>query len=285
MSFQRYDIPEDFSESASRTGARLIYVTTANYAEDSESVLHTHSYSELFYVLSGTGALHTVGKHLTVCANDLFIVNPNVEHREIGINGKSLECIVLGVDGLKFSFGQGEDDRCGIVHLHNGGRELRNLLKIMLKEIRDKEDYYQAVCHDLLDVLLLQLTRGSGITLIPAQSQSRAGSECAAVRRYIDAHFQETLDLDHLAALTSLNKYYMVHSFRQEYGCSPIHYQISKRIQEGKYLLRTTDQPISRISRVLGFSSPSYFAQIFRRTAGISPAEYRKQHPENDGEP
>ena len=33
---------------------------------------------------------------------------------------------------------------------------------------------------------------------------------------------------------------------------------------------------MSQISHMLGFSSPSYFSQSFRRLEGMSPMEYRK---------
>ena len=35
---------------------------------------------------------------------------------------------------------------------------------------------------------------------------------------------------------------------------------------------------LSLIAQMLGFSSPSYFSQCFRRVEGISPMEYRRQH-------
>ena len=42
-------------------------------------------------------------------------------------------------------------------------------------------------------------------------------------------------------------------------------------------LLGDTDHSLSQISHMLGFSSPSYFSQSFRKLEGVSPMEYRKQ--------
>ena len=96
------------------------------------------------------------------------------------------------------------------------------------------------------------------------------------VRRYIDAHFKENLSLDQLAALAHVNKYYLVHTFTREYGTSPINYLISRRIQESRRLLESTNHSLSQISHMLGFSSPSYFSQVFRKQMGVSPQEYRR---------
>ena len=73
-----------------------------------------------------------------------------------------------------------------------------------------------------------------------------------------------------------MNKYYLSHVFKREYGISPINYMISRRIDESKYLLAETDLSMSQIAQLLGFSSLSYFSQVFRKTNGISPMEYRQ---------
>ena len=73
-----------------------------------------------------------------------------------------------------------------------------------------------------------------------------------------------------------MNKFYLSHAFKQEYGVSPINYMISRRINESKYLLAETDLSLSQIAQLLGFSSLSYFSQVFRKTQGVSPMEYRQ---------
>ena len=74
-----------------------------------------------------------------------------------------------------------------------------------------------------------------------------------------------------------MSKYYLSHAFKREYGISPIHYVITKRIEESKYLLAETDLSMSQIAQLLGFSSLSYFSQVFRRTQGVTPMEYRQR--------
>ncbi len=122
-------------------------------------------------------------------------------------------------------------------------------------------------------MLLIQLMRNANVS--PEQTVQATRRECAAVKWYIDAHFKEKITLDALAEIAGVNKYYLAHSFKEEYGVSPIQYQAERRIDESRYLIRGTDLPIGRIVQMLGFSSPSYFAQMFRRAEGVSPSEYR----------
>ena len=147
----------------------------------------------------------------------------------------------------------------------------------MLKEIENKSPGYEFICQDLMDVLVILLKRQTNFSTTLAPIRKKSTQLCATVRRYIDGHFTENLSLDSLAQLVHVSKYHMAHAFTQEYGISPINYMIACRIDEGKKLLKNDDFSLSLISRMLGFSSPSYFSQSFKKLTGISPNTYRKQ--------
>jgi len=86
----------------------------------------------------------------------------------------------------------------------------------------------------------------------------------------------EDITLQTLSDLTYLNKYYLVHAFKNYKGVSPINYLINRRLIEAKHLLATTNYPISKIAASIGFSSQSYFSQVFRKETGMSPNAYRQ---------
>ncbi len=264
-----------------RNKVKLLYVSTAKYGGDWHSTLHTHACTEIFYVVGGSGKFNIEGKLLPVTTDDMVIVNPNVEHTEVSYNQRPLEYIVLGVEGLEYSAGEDADERWFMTNLQNAREALLHALREMLREIEFKAVGYELICQDLLEVLILRLMRHAGLQFLPTKTEHRKpgrkpSKECAAVRHYIDNHFKENINLDMLSELVHVNKYYMVHSFTKEYGISPINYLISRRIEESKYLLSDTDHSLSQISHMLGFSSPSYFSQSFRRLEGMSPMEFRR---------
>lgn len=264
-----------------RSKVKLLYVSTAKYGGDWHSTLHTHACTEIFYVVGGSGKFNIEGKLLPVTTDDMVIVNPNVEHTEVSYNKRPLEYIVLGVEGLEYSAGEDADERWFMTNLQNAREALLHALREMLREIENKAVGYELICQDLLEVLILRLMRHAGLQFLPTKTEHRKpgrkpSKECAAVRHYIDNHFKENINLDMLSELVHVNKYYMVHSFTKEYGISPINYLISRRIEESKYLLSDTDHSLSQISHMLGFSSPSYFSQSFRRLEGMSPMEFRR---------
>lgn len=258
-------------------GPQLLYLTRDQYSEDWNSNLHTHGCAELFFIIDGHGRFRTQSEDYPVSMRDLIIINDNVPHTELSQSDSPLEYIVLGVEGLEAMAGT---DGYTMLHLHHGWDELMSCLRLMLQEANAAQTGYEQVCGALLSVVLIRLGRQEEVALSGKPVGHGTSRECELVRRYIDNHFKESLTLEQLAELAHLNKYYLAHAFHREFGTSPINYLISRRIAESRFLLRETDHTLSLISQMLGFSSLSYFSQCFRRTEGVSPMQYRKQHRE-----
>ena len=148
----------------------------------------------------------------------------------------------------------------------------------ILREMQTQDAHYQTLCQAYMEILVVKLMRDASFSGVSTSADPVSSRQCTTIRRYIDIHYKEPLTLDLLAEKANVNKYYLSHIFKETYGISPISYMISCRIQEGKRLLADTDLSLSQISGILGFSSPSYFSQSFRKAEAISPVEYRKAH-------
>ena len=264
--------------------ARLLYVSTSKYEGDWQSILHSHPFSELFYVINGQGAFLAEGSEFPVKQNDMVIINPHVQHTEKSLPGAPLNYIVLGIEGLSFSFGRLATARAGVssqptpdtVYKHNMSKtNVYSYLNIMLEEITEQQEDYEAVRQNLLEVLLICILRSGSLSVVPDNSRL-LNRECTQIKNYLDANYSEDITLDTLSALTHMNKYYLAHTFTKYMGLSPINYLLQKRIQEGKSLLESTSYSIAQISDLLGFSSQSYFSQAFRKATGMTPMQYRK---------
>lgn len=278
MSTSHYTLDSLAANPVDRSVTRLLYVSVARYSAEWHSTLHTHPCAELFFVTGGSGYLRLTNRNVPITTDDLIIVNSNVEHTEVSSEELPLEYIVMGIDGLEALAGDHGNDGYSIVHFQSGREPLLFYLHSLLDELESKLPGYNTVCQDLLEVVLLQLMRRSEFTVTFVPTSRKSTRETAIVRRYIDNHFKENLTLDILAEVAHVSKYYLAHNFSKEYGTSPINYLLSCRIRESLYLLRETGLSLSDISRTLGFSSPSYFSQSFRRIQGISPMQYRMQN-------
>ena len=274
MSRSHYSLNQEQSFTIRGT-AKLLNAASAKYGGDWHSVPHTHNHAELFYIVGGKGQFLIEDQLYPVNTNHLVIINPNVTHTEVSLNAQPLEYIVLGIEGVELSITENSNGQFCILD-HFESMDITSCLRNILREMELKQPGYEDICQAFMEILIIRLMRSTGLS-VPAEPQNSVGNhQCATVRRYIDHHFKESLTLDQLAEEAHMNKFYLSHAFKQEYGVSPINYMISRRINESKYLLAETDLSLSQIAQLLGFSSLSYFSQVFRKTQGISPMEYRQ---------
>ena len=274
MSTRQYALPPE-EPVPGLDGARLLYVTRAQYSPEWDSSQHIHTCAEMFFVTGGSGSLQLQLDTVPLVAGDLVTVDPGVPHTEYSQSVDPLQYVVLGVDGLELHASAG-----GYVLLHGFAqqRQTSACLELMLHEVSAGLSGSAALCQSLLRILLILMTRQYQSVLFPVPTEQKSSRECALVRRYIDNHFKEALTLEQLAVVAHLNKYYLSHAFQKEYGVSPIRYLLQRRIRESRFLLAQTDHTLSHIAQILGFSSPSYFSQCFRRVEGMSPTEYRRRN-------
>ena len=271
MSINRYEIkPQDFQ----KLNSKLLYISMSKYEGDWNSIPHTHHFAELFYVVSGKGKFWLENKTYPISPNDLIIVPPNTEHTELSYNANPREYIVLGIEGITFLDSETSSSRD--IYNYPERTELSNLLNLILKEVQDKQPGYHLVCQNLLDVLLIQIIRRQ--KLVPAPiSFTKMTKECGQIKQYLDSNYADNINLDSLAAMAHMNKYYLVHAFTKYTGLSPISYLNAKRLESSRNLLTSTDFSIAQIASSVGFSSQSYFSQAFRKEMNMTPNEYRKR--------
>lgn len=256
---------------------KLRNVASAKYDGDWHSTPHAHNYTELFYIIGGNGQFQIDDSRFPVREHQLIIVNPNILHTELSYEAHPLEYLVLGIDGLEISTPGTVESRYCIYTLPEENKVL-TCLRNILREMQDQEMEHQTVCQAYMDILVVQLMRNTNVSMTYVPECSPTNRQCVSVRHYIDNHYREKLSLEMLADMVSVNKYYLAHTFKEEYGTSPINYLLACRFREGKRLLAETDLSLTQISGVLGFSSPSYFSQSFRKAEGVSPLEFRRQH-------
>ena len=262
-------------ESSPRRQMTLRNASSSRFSGEWHSTPHAHDYTELFYILGGDGQFQINEQRFPVRAHQLVVVNPGIVHTEVSDEARSLAYIVLGIEGLELTIpGSGEERYC--LYSFPEQNEVLECMQRILQEMREGRPEYRTVCLAYADIIMVELIRNASASVTQSHPLFPANRQCAAVRHYIERHYKEPITLDILAEKVSINKFYMAHAFKQEYGVSPINYLISCRIREARRLLTETDLSLSQIAAVLGFSSPSYFSQSFRSAEGISPTEFRK---------
>lgn len=94
---------------------------------------------------------------------------------------------------------------------------------------------------------------------------------------YIDLHLSEELSRTTVASQCRLSPSYFGSLFKEATGVSFSDYVNLKRVERAKLLLENSELNIAEISEQVGFSDQSYFCQVFRKLALMTPTQYRIQ--------
>ena len=110
----------------------------------------------------------------------------------------------------------------------------------------------------------------------------QATSSHAAIRaaeQYIRQNYQRDLSLDTVAAEVGLTPSYFCRLFSQDTGVSFTSYVKDIRIEQAKELLLTTNEKIQNIGERVGYPNLHYFCRIFKKSTGMTPAQFRREEP------
>lgn len=258
--------------------SKLLYIDSSKYAPEWHSTLHSHPFTELFYVVSGEGEFQFFdGTSIDVKQDDLLFINPNVVHTEVSHDHNPLEYIVLGIDGVGFIETENFESDYSIYNYEDNKHEILFYLKTLYRESNEPDHYKELLLDNLLNVLLINIVRRSELNL-NIEEERKSNKDCLFIENYLNTHYNENITLEKLSDLTFINKFYLSHIFKEHSGHSPIEYLLMRRVEAAMRLLTTTDHSISQIAGIVGFGTSSYFSQYFKRETGQSPSAYREKY-------
>lgn len=254
---------------------RLLSISSSKFEDDWTSFPHSHQFTEIFFIKSGTGYMQIENETVPVKTDSLVLIGAQVLHTEFSNSSDPLDYYVLGVEGLKINTDRAAE--YSIVSPSSNSASIRLCFESILREMHNKQACYSEIYQHYLAILILMIYRKDHVSyeLVAPPSSSR---ECHKARRYIEENYHNKITLNSLAGNCNITKYYLSHQFTELYGKSPIAYLTDVRIAAAKDLLTTTSYSIEEIASSTGFSSSSYFSQTFQRICHISPQQYRKTH-------
>jgi AraC-like DNA-binding protein len=262
--------------------AELMYLCLANAGDTRlPRAMHRHDDRvEIVFIREGSGTHIIDGRAYSTGRGDLLIYNGGVLHDESANPGEGMNVYCCAFTNLKLRGLPKNTLSRGRVRIPTGERhgEFDSLFGLLHAQIRSEQRLSLACCDHLLQALLLMVS-----SLIDEQDAEETAARYElgeSVKRYIDRHYQDELDLGRLSEALNISPYYLAHRFRQSVGCSPIQYLIRRRIGEAQTLLINTGLSVTDIALMVGYDNPNYFNTAFRKVVGIPPGRYRRQYLE-----
>ena len=94
--------------------------------------------------------------------------------------------------------------------------------------------------------------------------------------RFFHENLANNIEVETYARELHMSTCWFIRCFKEYSGMPPGRYLTDIRIKKAKELLESTDYSIGEIGGIIGYENPLYFSRIFKKTAGVSAAEYRK---------
>jgi AraC-like DNA-binding protein len=133
----------------------------------------------------------------------------------------------------------------------------------------------------LVSMLALMKTasRNSAKLSVPPASSSSTAEQ---IMSWVDKHYMEPFHLDKVSDLVHLSPAHVSSLFRKTVGTSITEYLTARRIREASLLLKKSSLTVQEIGEAVGLTNFSYFCQLFKKHAGLSPHQYRKLIPQSE---
>lgn len=141
-------------------------------------------------------------------------------------------------------------------------------------------DYYEKM-RRIEDIRSLRLWMTNYISWVADYSNSRLNvvqtDAVTRAKHYIMEHYQKPdLTLKEVAEYVDLSEKYFTTKFTKECGETFLSYLTGLRVQKAKELIKTTTFKMYEIAEMVGYNNPEHFNRIFKKSTGMSPAQYRK---------
>ena len=160
------------------------------------------------------------------------------------------------------------------VYFAKPSSRVRDLFEEIINEVQMKQQCYEKICISKLLNIGYLLQRN--VMNINSPHREYMG-KIAYVVQVMNREYNKDYSLDDYADMCNMSKFHFLRIFENITGFTPVEYRNRIRIEHAKEFLEDSCIPVGEISAKLGYASPAYFCDAFKRKVGMSPKQYRER--------
>lgn len=109
-----------------------------------------------------------------------------------------------------------------------------------------------------------------------AQSQDLLPKQVARAIQHFAEHIENPIQISQVADAVGLSTRSLERSFKKATGHSPLGYYRKMRMTQARQLVLYTNNPISEVAYLVGYTTPGPFMRHYRETFGVTPVSDRR---------
>lgn len=256
--------------------------------------LHFHNYLEIGYCSRGEGILAFEKEEYSYFSQTFCIIPKNCPHIILNGGGEDSVWEFLYVDVERFltdlypGRSRMVEDISRRINTearfltYEGSYVLGDLIQEMIREMREKREFYQECIKGYLLSFLLETARtwDGGVVQVEWNWRGEATqgelSQIENALRYVGEHYREPLRVKDMASACGLSEPHFRRLFSEYMHISPADYISRVRLRAACEQMIRTSASLDEIAMKAGFISMSTFNRTFRRLLGTSPHSWRK---------
>ncbi len=263
--------------------------------------LHSHTFFELAYIVSGTLYNYIGDQCITLEAGDLLILAPGTTHAVYANRDDSIMINILIRSSTFEQHFMNVIPRHELLYdfflktlyrpsatpyllFHTGDdKSLSSLILNMHREYNYNRRYKETALQALASLMLVTLLRNHETdVIIPGMNPSVMNEKTLLIIQYMQKHYT-TVTLQELASFFNYSDRQIQRIITTATGKSFSDNIKQMRMLKSRELIRSTTLSVSEIADYLGYYDASNFRQTFKKYFGLTPGEYRMKNQNQPG--
>lgn len=250
---------------------------------------HYHDFHKIIILLSGDVTYLVEGKSYILKPMDVLLVNHHAIHKPIIQTDRPYERIVIWLKNdfieqqhhaqvdLSACFQYADERRFNLIRLDHMLQQQISTLLQQLESALISTDFGSSVLGDTYFLQLMVYLNRIFLQNDPTKKEQSChyDEQMDQLLQYINQNLNADLSNEALADLFYLNKYHLMHKFKNTTGYTLHNYVQQKRLIHAASLIKS-GVPITQAALDSGFSDYSTFLRAFRKMFHLSPKELLK---------
>lgn len=254
---------------------------------------HFHDFYEIYYYLGNSMNYFIDSKSHSVLNKEVILIEPYLIHRTLyEPEQKRDRLLILFRPAVLNKIGNRDirqtveamfKHRKLTITSHEKQKMFEDLIFTIAATKGDSFDplHQMLLKHELISLLLLMAGFSDEERIYDNEPQELSQPEqlVQKVILFINNNYSRNINLDEIANELFVSKFYLSRVFNEVMDTSITKYINTKRLSEAERLIRYSDLTITQICKEVGFSSNSYFIQLFKEKYDCTPAAFRDMVP------
>jgi transcriptional regulator GlxA family with amidase domain len=218
--------------------------------------------------------LHKKGSSLaSLCVGAFLLAETGL------LNGKKCSTHWAYIDEFKEKYPLVEIEDGAVITEHDniyssgGASSLWNLILYLVEKFSERDTAIMIAKYFALDI---GRDNQSQFAIFRGQ-RSHDNSDIHKVQDFIENNYEDRITVEDLASLINMGRRTFERRFKDATNNTAIEYIQRVRIEAAKKLFETSQKNVSQVMFDVGYTDTKAFRDVFRKTTGITPIEYRNK--------